>query len=55
VAVVSERCPSAKAGVICPDDLCRWASEETLCGAYLEDFDCDDDCDDVLSGNSWPY
>jgi hypothetical protein len=31
------RCASVLAGSICPDDLCRNASEQTQCGAYVDD------------------
>ncbi len=31
------RCASILAGHICPDDLCRNASDQTLCGAWIED------------------
>ena len=32
------RCASVLAGSICPDDLCRNASEQTQCGAWIEDY-----------------
>lgn len=37
------RCASILAGCICPDDLCRNASDETLCGASVDDIGRDDD------------
>lgn len=36
-----KRCPSILAGFVCPDDLCRNASDQTMCGAWLEDYDLD--------------
>jgi len=42
------RCASVLAGSICPDDLCRNASEQTQCGAWLDDLDDDHDLSD------WP-
>lgn len=35
----AQRCQSILDGHLCPDDLCHNASEQTLCGAYIEDMD----------------
>jgi hypothetical protein len=47
---VQRRCASILDGFVCPDDLCRNASMETLCGAQTEDYADDLEDDDLEDG-----
>jgi hypothetical protein len=46
------RCPSISAGFVCPDDLCRNASHETMCGALVENYDLEP-TDDYRDDSEW--
>jgi hypothetical protein len=51
----NERCASALAGTLCPDDLCRNASEQTQCGAYVDDMRGESEWDTPEQDETWDF